>query len=232
MDARPTGPRPIYEVVRPPKLVFWDHALPASWYHIVQEHAKAPQHFYRIIKASSASRGPLRQASVGATYDISAPLTHGDDFVDTNDDYEVGDSSRTTNQMNVAAVVSSVNGTVSMAKADMENGFWQLPLAEARIDVLFYAKPMDALFDMRRRYGDDVFFYAKPMDKFTDMLRRFVMLSQRCNIWLNAKKSTPFKRDVMWCGYVISDDDVRNDAGRISALQELRRCQQLPNCSI
>ncbi|EEY59598.1 uncharacterized protein PITG_12173 [Phytophthora infestans T30-4] len=32
MDAGPTVPQPIYEVVRPPKLVSWDHASLVSWY--------------------------------------------------------------------------------------------------------------------------------------------------------------------------------------------------------
>lgn len=43
----------------------------------------------------------------------------------------------------------------------------------------------------------------------------------RHNIKPNAKKSVIFKREVTWCGRVISGDGVRHDPRRISALTEL-----------
>ncbi|OWZ14126.1 hypothetical protein PHMEG_00012437 [Phytophthora megakarya] len=113
---------------------------------------------------------------------------------------------------NPAAVMDKVNGAVALAKFDMKNGFWQLPLAEESQEVLSFMtdegqmqRVLDDLTpDNAQVWIDDVLLYAKTMDTFVDVLRRFFLLLHRHNLKLNAKKSSLFQRQVVWYGRVIS----------------------------
>jgi hypothetical protein len=140
---------------------------------------------------------------------------------------------------NPAAIMDQVNGAVAIAKFDMKNGFWQQSLAEESQETLSFMTdeglytptwvPQGAMDSAHHFQGqtqrvlaelipDNVLLYAKTMDEFIDVLLRFFLLLHRHNLKLNAKKSSLFELQVVWCGRVISGQGIRHDPSRISAL--------------
>lgn len=146
-------------------------------------------------------------------------------------------------------IIGSLAGSTWYTTLDLQNGYWQIPLAEAAKEKTAFCTPhglwhfrvmpfglcnapatfqraMGQLFRNQIRQGkvrvylDDVLIKSPSFQQHVQDLREVLMVLRQSGIKLNPRKCDFFKREVRYLGHIISGAGVSPDPDKIKAVIE------------
>eukprot|EP00171_Calliarthron_tuberculosum_P020891 IDg20891t1 len=143
-------------------------------------------------------------------------------------------------------------GATCFASIDFVSGYWQLPLhpesykhcgiitprgvfVSKRVlqgltnAVSHFQRSVEPLFASLRNcmkaWLDDFTGFARTESELLDMLEKFFKICMQRNLYLSARKSTLFTREVKWCGRIINKNGYKMDPARIEGLKSMHMPQ-------
>ena len=144
--------------------------------------------------------------------------------------------------------VFDFSGSKCFASLDFVSGYWQLPLHPESYNscgvitphgvviskrvlqglanaVAFFQSSVEPLFsslrDNLKAWLDDFSLHAVDEDTLLDKIEEFLRICQEKRLWLSAVKCKLFRKELRWCGRVISADGYKLDPTRLSGLREM-----------
>lgn len=146
-------------------------------------------------------------------------------------------------------VLDFANSTC-FAVVDFASGYWQLPLHPDSYDACGIVTPKGVVASKRVLQGlanatahfqrtieplfaslrehvkawlDDFIIHAENEEKLLEVLDTFCRICGQHGLFLSAKKSTFFTREIKWCGRVVSGEGYRMDPSRTEALNDMHQ---------
>lgn len=91
--------------------------------------------------------------------------------------------------------------------------------------VAFFQSSVEPLFsslrDFLKAWLDDFSLHAATEDVLLEKLEEFFRICFEKRLWLSARKSKLFRKELRWCGRIVSGDGYKLDPTRLSGLQEM-----------
>lgn len=138
------------------------------------------------------------------------------------------------------------SGSKCFASLYVVSGYWQLPLdshdaccivtprgfyTSKRVlqglanSVAHLRRTIDPLFvDLREHIKiciDDFFAHAPNEPSLLDTLEHFLRICHKHGLWLSARKSSLFRKEIRWCGRLISGDGYQMNPTHLSGLKDM-----------
>lgn len=147
----------------------------------------------------------------------------------------------------IESELQDVAGSAYYAKMDFCSGYWELPLHEDSQDALsfmtpsglwkplqttqrakksapnFQSKVEPCFAELRRSlmaWLDDFLLHSKTEKSLLALLEQFFAICRKRRLKLSARKCEFFRKEVRWCGRIISAEGMQFDLARLSGLQD------------
>lgn len=151
---------------------------------------------------------------------------------------------------NLDAELQDFAGSTCFASLDFCSGYWQLPMHQDSYNacgvicpngtysstrvlqgltnaVSYFQSTVEPLFaELRgnmKAWLDDFNLHGKTEVELLSRLCRFFEICQKYNLFLSAKKSNFFAREIKWCGRIISKDGYKIDPSNAAALRNMQK---------
>lgn len=146
------------------------------------------------------------------------------------------------------AEINDFKGSKCFASIDFVSGYWQLPLAEDSWTCCGVVTPNGVLVSKRvlpgltnsgahfqrsvepcfaelrmnlKAWLDDFSLYGKEEEDLLNVLERFLSICAQKNLFLSARKSILFTKEMTWCGRVITPDGYKMEPRRLEGLKDM-----------
>ncbi len=151
------------------------------------------------------------------------------------------------------AEMTALNGMKFFGSIDLQNGYWQMPLHEESQEFhsimtpegvytptrvvqgccdgtqAFQSRMREVLKDLVGKtclvWLDDILVFGRTAEEHIKNLREVVRRLQSRRLKINAAKTSLFKKEIRWCGKLISGQGIRHDPERVSGLANAPRPQ-------